>query len=296
MAKLISDFFCVAMSGKTIDGRDISPEWLLQAAKEYNPELYASRIWFEHIRWFGAFGDIVAVRTEKADDGVIKIYNRISPSPELINMKRNGQALYSSIEIIPKLERTGKAYQIGLGVTDSPASFGTDRMEFSANSQRHLEKDSLFTASMEVPDLDFQTERTLFDFGRFFGKKPPAEAETKANESNETDPPPPTDTQETDDMTLEEYKTAAAEVFKQQKAELAELFATAAQTAATNAAEAANKPLLEKFAAVSDELKSLKEKQDKVIELATPPAGNGRQSGDRDPHNGGDSDKKKFTW
>jgi hypothetical protein len=97
-------------------------------------------------------------------------------------------------------------------------------------------------------------------------------------------------------MTLEEYKTAAAEVFKQQKAELAELFATAAQTAATNAAEAANKPLLEKFAAVSDELKSLKEKQDKVIELATPPAGNGRQSGDRDPHNGGDSDKNKFTW
>lgn len=291
MAKLISDFFCVAMSGKTIDGRDINPEWLLQAAKEYNPELYASRIWFEHIRWFGAFGDIVAVRTEKADDGVIKIYNRISPSPELINMKRNGQALYSSIEIIPKLERTGKAYQIGLGVTDSPASFGTDRMEFSA---RRLEKDSLFTASMEVPDLDFQTERTLFDFGRFFGKKPPAE--TKANESNETDPHPPTDPQETDDMTLEEYKAANAEAFKQQKAEMAELFATAAQTAATNAAEAANRSLLEQFTAVTAALKSLKEKQEKVIELATPIAGNGRHPGDRDPHNGGDSDKKKFTW
>lgn len=283
MAKLISDFFCVAMSGKTIDGRDINPEWLLQAAKEYNPELYASRIWFEHIRYFGAFGDIVAVRAEKADDGVIKIYNRISPSPELINMKRNGQALYSSIEIIPKLARTGKAYQIGLGVTDSPASFGTDRMEFSV---RHLEKDSLFTASMEVPDLDFQTERTLFDFGRLFGRKPPA------TESNETDPSPPTDPRETDDMTLEELNAALDKKLGEQHDKLKTEFATQLETKL----EAATKPLVEKLTAQDEELKSLKEKQDKVIELATPPAGDGRQAGDRDSHNGGDSDKKKFTW
>ncbi|WP_287601203.1 GPO family capsid scaffolding protein [Thiothrix sp.] len=288
MAKLISDFFCVAMSGKTIDGRDISPEWLLQAAKEYNPELYASRIWFEHIRYFGAFGDIVAVRAEKADNGVIKIYNRISPSPELINMKRNGQALYSSIEIIPKLERTGKAYQIGLGVTDSPASFGTDRMEFSANSQRHLEKDSLFTASMEVPDLDFQTERTLFDFGRFFGKKPPAE--TKVNESNETDPHPPTDPQETDDMTLEELNAALDKKLGEQHDKLKNEFASQLETKL----EAATKPLVEKLTAQDDELKSLKEKQDKVIELATPP--NGNQHQDHPPHGGGDPDKQKHNW
>ncbi len=277
MAKLISDFFCVAMSGKTIDGREISPEWLLQAAKEYNPELYASRIWFEHIRWFGAFGDIVAVKTEKADDGVIKIYNRISPSPELINMKRNGQALYSSIEIIPKLERTGKAYQIGLGVTDSPASFGTDRMEFSANSARHLEKDSLFTASLEVPDLDFQTERTLFDFGRLFGRKP------AASDTTETDPPPTDEPPiEVTDMTPEEYKAARAEVFKAEKAEMAELLSQQ------------KKELSELFETKVSELKQFaKSNHDALIEFATPIAGHPPR--DREPHGGGDSDKKKFT-
>lgn len=274
MAKLISDFFCVAMSGKTIDGREISPEWLLQAAKEYNPELYASRIWFEHIRWFGAFGDVVAVKSEKDETGVIRIYNRISPSPELVNMKRNGQALYSSIEIIPKLERTGKAYQIGLGVTDSPASFGTDRMEFAV---RHLEPTSLFTASMEVPDLDFQTERTLFDFGRMFRNK---------HSGGPPDTPPPTDQPEVIDMTLEEYKQAAGEVFQQQKQELATLFADKLTEATT--------PLLEKLTAQQQELDALKQKQDKVIELATPIAGNGHQ--DREPHNGGDSEQPKFDY
>lgn len=275
MAKLISDFFCVAMSGKTIDGREISPEWLLQAAKEYDPQLYASRIWFEHIRWFGAFGDIVAVKAEKDENGIIRIYNRISPSPELVNMKRNGQALYSSIEIIPKLERTGKAYQIGLGVTDSPASFGTDRMEFAV---RHLEKDSIFTASMEVPDLDFQTERTLFDFGRLFNKK-------NNLTLPETNPPtePPT---EVNDMTPEEYKTVRAEIFKAEKAELATLFA--------EKIEAATKPLIEKLTAQDEELKTLKEKQDKVIELATPIAGHPPR--DREPHGGGDSEKSTFDW
>lgn len=274
MAKLISDFFCVAMSGKTIDGREINPEWLLQAAKEYDQQLYASRIWFEHIRWFGAFGDIVAVKAEKDENGIIRIYNRISPSPELVNMKRNGQALYSSIEIIPKLERTGKAYQIGLGVTDSPASFGTDRMDFSV---RHLEKDSIFTASMEVPDLDFQTERTFFDFGRLFNKKNLTAPETNL----------PTDSPiEVNDMTPEEYKAAAAEVFKQQKTEMAELF--------TEKLEAATKPLAEKLAAQDVELKSLKETQDKVLALSLPPNGNDHQ--ERPPHSGGDAEKQAFDW
>lgn len=55
-------------------------------------------------------------------------------------------------------------------------------------------------------------------------------------------------------------------------------------------------PLVEKLNTQSNELKSLKEKQDKVIELATPPAGNGRHYGDREPHNGGDSDRKRNIY
>lgn len=54
------------------------------------------------------------------------------------------------------------------------------------------------------------------------------------------------------------------------------------------------KPLVEKLNTYSDELKSLKEKQDKVIELATPIAGNPPRY--REPHGGGDSDRKRTIY
>jgi frataxin-like iron-binding protein CyaY len=55
-------------------------------------------------------------------------------------------------------------------------------------------------------------------------------------------------------------------------------------------------PLVEKLNTQSDELKSLKEKQDEIIQLATPPAGNGRHYGDREPHNGGDSGRRRNIY
>lgn len=277
MAKLISDFFCVAMSGKTVDGREIKPDWLLEAAKSYNADFYAARIWFEHIRYYGAMGDVFAVKTEQDDKGIVRMYNRIIPSPELVYLKNNSRALYSSIEVVPKLERTGKAYQIGLGVTDSPASFGTDRLEFAV---RHLEPESLFTTELELQGLEFSTQRSLFDFGRFRGRN---KTEEQLPEPRETHPE---SSVEDDDMTPEEYKQAAGEVFQQQKQELATLLAEKLTEATT--------PLLEKLTAQQQELDALKEKQDKVIELATPIAGNGHQ--DREPHNGGDSEQPKFDY
>ena len=51
------------------------------------------------------------------------------------------------------------------------------------------------------------------------------------------------------------------------------------------------KPLIEKFNEQSHELKVLKEKQDKVIELATPPPMNNYH--DHEPHGGGYSDSRR---
>lgn len=47
------DQWCIGTSGKTVDGRDIKPEWLEQAAEDYNPELYGARINVEHLRNIG---------------------------------------------------------------------------------------------------------------------------------------------------------------------------------------------------------------------------------------------------
>ncbi|EHN5556880.1 GPO family capsid scaffolding protein, partial [Escherichia coli] len=41
--------FRVAVSGSTIDGREISGEMLRQAAENYDPSVYASRVNIEHV-------------------------------------------------------------------------------------------------------------------------------------------------------------------------------------------------------------------------------------------------------
>lgn len=53
-------------------------------------------------------------------------------------------------------------------------------------------------------------------------------------------------------------------------------------------------PLIEKLNKQDEELKVLKEKQDQVIELATPP--NGNQYRDHPPHGGGDPDRKRKIY
>ena len=302
MSKLISDFFCVATSGATIDGREIQSEWLTGAAKAYNADFYAARIWFEHIRYFGAMGDVFAVKAEKGEDGLIRLYNRIVPSPQLVSMKRNGQALYSSIEVAPSLKATGKPYQVGLAVTDSPASFGTDRLEFAI---KHLEADSVFSASMEIDDLDFSKERTIFDMARSLFAKgsevdatdatmdeivfhpatpPPATPDNTFSVANPTPQTPSEDI----DMTKDDLKQLFNEVLDEK---LAALTAEQKTAFSTQLSEAVN-PLKEQLEAQQEHLTELKDKQDEVIELATPPVG----SNPNEPHHaGGDPEIKKFS-
>ena len=301
MSKLISDFFCVATSGATIDDREILPEWLTGSAKAYNADFYAARIWFEHIRYFGAMGDVFAVKAEKGDDGLIRLYNRIIPSAQLVSIKKNGQALYSSIEVARELKATGKPYQVGLAVTDSPASFGTDRLEFSA---KHLEEGSLFTASLEIEGLEFSKERSFFDMAKAWVSGD-VEAQSltdgfiEAPSTPETPPavppiiklstPDPTQTPPKQDIDMNKEDLTA--LFKEVLEEKLTEQKTALTTAFAEKLEGAVKPLNDKIDAQALELSELKGKQDEVIVLATPPTGS-------DPlvtlHAGGDPEIKKF--
>lgn len=287
MSKLISDFFCVATSGATIDGREILPDWLIESAKAYNADFYAARIWFEHIRYFGAMGDVFAVKAEKGEDGLVRLYNRIIPSAQLINMKKNGQALYSSIEIAPQLKATGKPYQVGLAVTDSPASFGTDRVEFAL---KHLEANSVFSASMPIEELDFSKDRSIFDMARsLFGRPDDQETEEDSSEIAFSEPKQKPDIPKKDiDMTKEELTQLFNDVLDKKlgelKAEQQEAFATQLSEAVT--------PLKEQLTAQQENLTELKSKQDEVIELATPPVGSNSH---QKHHAGGDPETKQFS-
>ncbi|MDU5838389.1 MAG: GPO family capsid scaffolding protein [Pantoea sp.] len=158
--------FRIAVQGATTDGREISRDWISQMAKNYNPEMYGARVNMEHIRGYAAdstfrrFGDVTAVEAEEIGDGPLKgklaLYAWIDPTPELVELTKARQKIYTSIEVNPAFADTGEAYLVGLAVTDDPASLGTEILSFSATAKanplasRKQDKDNLFTAAEET--------------------------------------------------------------------------------------------------------------------------------------------------
>jgi hypothetical protein len=137
--------FRVAVSGNTVDGREIQPQHLRDAAANYNPEVYGARVNIEHYLSpfpdsdFGAMGDVVALSTEDITEGPLAgrtaLYAEIEPSDRMKQMTDKGQKVYSSIELHPQFALNGKAYVVGLAMTDTPASLGTDRLKFAAQQR-----------------------------------------------------------------------------------------------------------------------------------------------------------------
>lgn len=139
-----TEFVRVAVSGPTVDGRNIDPVMLQQAAKNYNRETYAARGNLEHIRGFsgdkpfGMYADVLALKSEpiklevagKLEDK-IGLFAQLEVSDDLVDLNKRGQKLYSSIELLPDFAGSKEAYMVGLAFTDSPASLGTQRLQFS---------------------------------------------------------------------------------------------------------------------------------------------------------------------
>lgn len=172
MFKTLSKFFRVALEGATTDGRNIERDQIIQMARNFNPEKYGARIWLEHIRGvlpdspFQAYGDVTALKSEEVEiDGVKKmaLFAQVEPTPELIEMNRKKQKIYTSIELAPRFADTGEAYLVGLGITDSPASLGTEMLCFAAGKtpeenpfmKRKQSPENLFSEAIEV-ELEFE--------------------------------------------------------------------------------------------------------------------------------------------
>ncbi len=170
--KYKSKWFCIATAGDTTDGREIQSDWIIQMAKNYDPKVYGARINIEHIRGvmpdsiFGSYGDVIALKTEKVTiNGEEKdaLFAQIEPTQSLIELNKKKQKVYSSIEIDDNFAKTGEAYLIGMAVTDSPASLGTEMLQFAANAKENplagkkQRPENLFTAAQEVT-LEFEEE------------------------------------------------------------------------------------------------------------------------------------------
>lgn len=166
-------FFRIAVEGATTDGRTIAREWLSQMAKNYNPEIYGARLNLEHYRGivpdgpFRAYGDVLALETRDETGplaGKLGLYAQIAPTPELVALTKAKQKIYTSCEIDPAFADTKQAYLIGLAVTDSPASLGTEILSFAAQNPaaspfaaRKVTPTNLFTVADETV-IEFEAE------------------------------------------------------------------------------------------------------------------------------------------
>ncbi|MFS7187718.1 GPO family capsid scaffolding protein [Serratia proteamaculans] len=137
-SQLMTDWICIATEGETVDGRDIPASWLTEMAETYDLELYTALIWPEHERYWGNSGEVLELKSEVTDTGLTKLYARLCPTDDLIYSNRRNQLLFASIEPVENFRNSGKTYLKGLGVTNTPASIGTDRMRFNAEQNNAI--------------------------------------------------------------------------------------------------------------------------------------------------------------
>lgn len=190
---LTTGWIQVATSGATIDGRTIDAQDLRDMAETYSTATYTAVIRFEHIRYFGNFGTVEALKAEDLDSGKVGLFAQLRPNARLLELNKEGQALFTSVEITPDYDGSGKAYMNALAVTDEPASLGTERLHFS---RRKANPDNYFAAPMSLPDLaECLAEDDAESAGRAFfaslGRLLPGFNKSHANPKEETTPMDP---------------------------------------------------------------------------------------------------------
>lgn len=161
-------FHRVATEGATTDGRKINRQDIVDMAANYDPTVSPARVNLEHQKTYGAYGDVLALRTGEVTLNVggqqqkrLALYAQIKPLENLKTLNQAGQKIYSSIEIRPNFAATGKAYLAGVAVTDNPASLGVEVLQFCAGMG---EKSFLAHRKQEPENLFSELEEVTFDF------------------------------------------------------------------------------------------------------------------------------------
>ena len=187
---LVSDWKRVATSGKTIDGRTIEVQELRDMADTYDPATYTATIWYEHIRYMGSLGTVAALKAEDVEDGKVALFAQLKPNDRLLQLNKEAQKLFTSVEIQPNFADSGKAYLGGLAVTDEPASLGTQELHFSrrATAGNHFAN---LEPLGELITVDSDEAAAVSLLARLFsalGKGPTESPATPKDESTPMDP------------------------------------------------------------------------------------------------------------
>jgi hypothetical protein len=156
------------VEGETIsDGRKVTAEMIDECVATFTPATYSPRINIEHVSGyspeppFNGYGDVVAVEA-KTDDIVIAgktekrraLYTIVEGNDQLVALAKADQKPYPSVELTPSYAGTGKFGIIGLAFTDTPASIGTQRLQFSNRAPG-----SVFAFSTDAVTIEFEAKK-----------------------------------------------------------------------------------------------------------------------------------------
>ena len=131
---LKTDWIKVATAGRTLDGREIKPEWLEKMAATYSPQVYTASVNSEHV-FFPGLGHVTELRAGHDAQGRLALYAKVAPTAELLTRFQNRRQLFFSVEIRPEFPAKGDFYLSGLAITDVPASQGLEPALFSAEAE-----------------------------------------------------------------------------------------------------------------------------------------------------------------
>lgn len=157
--------FAIATEGPTVDGRNISRDWIQQMAKTYDPKVYTAVTNLEHYlssvpdSIFSAYGKVVSLSTQEAQimgDKKLQLLAVVDVADSVVEMQKAGKKAFASMEVKDNFINKGLAYLTGLAFTDTPASIGTESMKFSAFAGA---KDEVYSFASEVA-LEFEAETT----------------------------------------------------------------------------------------------------------------------------------------
>ncbi|MGE4301985.1 MAG: GPO family capsid scaffolding protein [Victivallaceae bacterium] len=124
-----SEWFTIAVSGATIDGRTLSADALRQMAANYDTSVYTAVINYEHR--YGNLGTVRKLRCVDIEGGKVALQAQIAPNKYYYQYNGESMGLFFSIEYIGKFADTDAPYLVGLAATDTPASLGTTELHFS---------------------------------------------------------------------------------------------------------------------------------------------------------------------
>ena len=186
----LSKPFVVATEGQTIDGRNISREWIQQMASKYDPKVYTAVANLEHLlsympdSVFSPYGKVVSLSTQESTilgEKKLQLMAVVDANDAIVGMQKVGKKAFASIEVAANFVGKGFAYLTGLAFTDTPASLGTETMRFTAG------KDGVYSFDTELA-IEWETDEQPSSGESLFSKvKALLTGKGKADEARFTD-------------------------------------------------------------------------------------------------------------